>query len=218
MTTSTERVAPPRGELAVVTGASSGIGAATARELARRGFHVLAGVRREVDAAALRSDRVEPLILDITDRAHLAALAERAAHDGLGLRALVNNAGIAVNAHGVEVVVVEPGGVATGMSGRGIATAHRSAADMTPAQHARYDTLVDAVVTLAESFTAKGLPAAAVARVVADAVTATRPRARYAVGRDAAVLVRLARLVPDRLLDRVLPRDLGSHLRPPVPA
>jgi NAD(P)-dependent dehydrogenase (short-subunit alcohol dehydrogenase family) len=36
--------------IAVVTGASTGIGAATARELARRGLHVLAGVRRDRDA------------------------------------------------------------------------------------------------------------------------------------------------------------------------
>jgi len=52
-----------------VTGASTGIGAATARELARKGFHVLAGVRREVDADALKAERLEglePHILDIT--------------------------------------------------------------------------------------------------------------------------------------------------------
>jgi len=42
MSTQTE---PLRREILVVTGASTGIGAATARELARRGFHVLAGVR-----------------------------------------------------------------------------------------------------------------------------------------------------------------------------
>ena len=47
---------PHRQELVVVTGASTGIGAATARELALRGFHVLAGVRRDVDAESLRTD------------------------------------------------------------------------------------------------------------------------------------------------------------------
>ena len=41
-------------EIAIITGASTGIGAATARELARRGFHVLAGVRRDRDADAIR--------------------------------------------------------------------------------------------------------------------------------------------------------------------
>ncbi|OBK33181.1 dehydrogenase [Mycobacterium sp. 1245111.1] len=90
-----------RTELVVVTGASTGIGAATAKELARKGFHVLAGVRRDVDAEALRSvDGIEPCILDITSDADVAAIAERVARDPQSrpLRALVNNAGIAVNA------------------------------------------------------------------------------------------------------------------------
>ncbi|MDH6697431.1 SDR family NAD(P)-dependent oxidoreductase [Streptomyces sp. MAA16] len=44
---------PQHQEPVVVTGASTGMGAATARELARRGFHVLAGVRRAGDGEAL---------------------------------------------------------------------------------------------------------------------------------------------------------------------
>ncbi len=89
-----------RNELIVVTGASTGIGAATARELAHKGFHVLAGVRREVDADALRADGIEPRILDITVESDVAAVADRVATDPLRrpLRALVNNAGIAINA------------------------------------------------------------------------------------------------------------------------
>ncbi|BCJ54090.1 short-chain dehydrogenase/reductase [Actinoplanes sp. NBRC 14428] len=79
----------------VVTGASTGMGAATARELAHRGFHVLAGVRRDSDGAALRSAHIEPVILDITDPDHVAALAARVTRDPRPLRALVNNAGVA---------------------------------------------------------------------------------------------------------------------------
>src|SRR5580693_3345542 len=88
-----------RRELIVVTGASTGMGAATARELAHKGFHVLAGVRREVDADALRADGIEPHILDITVESDVAAIADRVARDPQRrpLRALVNNAGIAVN-------------------------------------------------------------------------------------------------------------------------
>ena len=91
---------PDRHQLVVVTGASTGMGAATARELAGRGYHVLAGVRRDVDADALRADGIEPHILDITDESDVAAIAGRVADDPLRrpLRALINNAGIAVNA------------------------------------------------------------------------------------------------------------------------
>ena len=76
------------------------MGAATARELAGRGLHVLAGVRRGVDADALRADGIEPHILDITDESDVAAIAGRVADDPLRrpLRALINNAGIAINA------------------------------------------------------------------------------------------------------------------------
>ena len=85
-----------RRELAIVTGASTGIGAATARELAARGFHVLAGVRRDKDADAIRQPDIEPLILDITNSEHIRALGIRVQEDpqGRAVRALVNNAGV----------------------------------------------------------------------------------------------------------------------------
>ena len=97
MSTQTE---PLRREILVVTGASTGIGAATARELARRGFHVLAGVRRGTDADALRATNLEPIMLDITNEAEIAALVKRITDDPerRPVRALVNNAGIGVNA------------------------------------------------------------------------------------------------------------------------
>src|SRR3954453_8868868 len=76
-----------------VTGASTGIGRATALHLAGRGFRVLAGVRREADGAAL-GPAVEPLLLDITDAGQVAAAMARL--DGGGLAGLVNNAGVGV--------------------------------------------------------------------------------------------------------------------------
>lgn len=87
-------------EIVVVTGASSGIGAATARELARRGYHVLAGVRREEDADAIRAVNLEPIMLDITNDADVATVLKRITDDPerRPLRALVNNAGMQINA------------------------------------------------------------------------------------------------------------------------
>lgn len=87
----------------VVTGASTGIGAATVRVLAARGWTVFAGVRREADGEALRGGTdgdVRPLLLDVTDPQAItgAAKAVEEAVGGAGLGGLVNNAGIAVAA------------------------------------------------------------------------------------------------------------------------
>jgi NAD(P)-dependent dehydrogenase (short-subunit alcohol dehydrogenase family) len=99
---------PEMQEIVIITGASSGIGAATAGELARRGFHVLAGVRRDQDADAIRGPGIEPLIIDITNPDHIRALANRVHGDpqDRAVRALVNNAGIGVNAP-VEVFAID---------------------------------------------------------------------------------------------------------------
>src|SRR6188472_4305963 len=83
----------------VITGASSGIGRATALLLDRQGWRVFGGVRRPEDAAALHhqaSDRLTPLILDVTDAESIAAAATvRAVVGAAGLAGLVNNAAIA---------------------------------------------------------------------------------------------------------------------------
>jgi hypothetical protein len=55
------------------------------------------------------------------------------------------------------------------------------------------------------------VPAEAATMVIARAVTARKPRARYTVGRDAALIIRLARVLPDRKLDRVIAAALRPH-------
>jgi len=85
----------------VVTGASTGIGWATAKLLLARGFRVFGSVRKAADAERLRSElgaNFTPLLFDVTDEAAVLAAARevRAALDGETLAGLVNNAGIAV--------------------------------------------------------------------------------------------------------------------------
>jgi NAD(P)-dependent dehydrogenase (short-subunit alcohol dehydrogenase family) len=80
----------------VVTGASSGIGAAIARHLAGRGFRVFGTIRQPEDGAALQGDGITPVRMDVTDTESIArarAEIERALA-GAPLAGLVNNAGI----------------------------------------------------------------------------------------------------------------------------
>jgi NADP-dependent 3-hydroxy acid dehydrogenase YdfG len=77
--------------VAVVTGASSGIGAATARRLAADGWEVVAAARRldRLGELAAESRQIRPCALDVTDPSSVAALADAAPECDL----LVANAG-----------------------------------------------------------------------------------------------------------------------------
>jgi NAD(P)-dependent dehydrogenase (short-subunit alcohol dehydrogenase family) len=85
----------------VITGASTGIGWATAKLLLDRGFRVFGSVRKPVDADRLKTEfgtNFIPLRFDVTDEAAVLAAARevRAMLAGETLAGLVNNAGIAV--------------------------------------------------------------------------------------------------------------------------
>tara|TARA_R110002110_G_scaffold160131_5_gene358513 strand:- start:3517 stop:4386 length:870 start_codon:yes stop_codon:yes gene_type:complete len=97
---------------AVVTGASTGIGHACTAELAARGWHVFAGVRKQADADRLKEEfgaAVTPLIMEVTDTACMQSAADtvRAALSGVTLKGLINNAGIAVAGPMLSVPIEE---------------------------------------------------------------------------------------------------------------
>ncbi|HTZ85914.1 MAG TPA: SDR family oxidoreductase [Solirubrobacteraceae bacterium] len=99
--------------IALITGASSGIGEASALRLARAGWTVLAGVRKQEAGERLldrlgegASGRIEPLMLDVTDAGQIAQAVERVRSLDPGgpgegasgrLDALVNNAGLGIS-------------------------------------------------------------------------------------------------------------------------
>lgn len=88
----------------VITGASSGIGRATALRVARKGWWVFAAVRKDSDREEIHAEasqsgireRLRPIILDVTDAASIERAADEVAQSlaGRGLDALFNNAGM----------------------------------------------------------------------------------------------------------------------------
>ena len=275
----------------IVTGASSGIGRATALRLDSLGFRVLAGVRKDEDAESLRaagSGLLEPLMLDVADEESVAAAAEQVAGDvgEAGLAGLVNNAGIGLGGPvelldlddlrrqlevnlvgqvavtqslipllrraggrivfmssvggrlaipfmspyhvskwglealadalrvelspwGIEVVLIEPGSIATPMWDKAQGEAAGVIERMDAEGRALYGEQVAALQATAVEEAARGIPPERVAEVVATALTARRPRTRYLVGRDAKINARVRRLVPDRVFDRLIARQIG---------
>jgi NAD(P)-dependent dehydrogenase (short-subunit alcohol dehydrogenase family) len=90
------------GRLAVVTGANSGLGLITARELARKGARVILACRnREKGQAALKevteaASGADPLLedLDLADLSSVSSFAGRVVAGGEGVDLLINNAGV----------------------------------------------------------------------------------------------------------------------------
>ncbi len=272
----------------VITGASKGIGRATALHLDRKGFMVLAGVRNQADGDQLRqaaSSRLQTVIVDITNAAQIAQLAEtvRQVVGEKGLDGLVNNAGIAVaapleflpidefrhqievnlTAHlmvtqallpcirqargriinissiggrlagpmlgayhaskfamegltdslrqelapwGIKVVSIEPGAIATPIWESGTHTAERLLAQMPTQAQDSYGKGMAGARAFAAQASKTGLPPERVAEVIAQALTAVKPRTRYPVGMDAKIGTRIIAHLPDGLRDRLLAR------------
>jgi NAD(P)-dependent dehydrogenase (short-subunit alcohol dehydrogenase family) len=274
----------------VVTGSSTGIGRACALHLDRLGFKVFAGVRTEADGDRLRaeaSERLEPLILDVTDSAHISHAAAYVSEAIEGrVAGLVNNAGIGVGGplellplsdfrhqievnligqvavtqafipalrrargrlvfissigglvatpymspyhaskfgieavgdvlrqelrqFGVHVSIVEPGSVATPIWEKGRETAKAVRGGLSPEGQELYDEPIRRSEEVLRRTAERGAPPEKVAKVVAHALTARRPRTRYLVGADARAMATLNKLLPDRLRDRLVARATG---------
>jgi NAD(P)-dependent dehydrogenase (short-subunit alcohol dehydrogenase family) len=270
----------------LVTGTSTGIGRACASELAERGFRVLAGVRKEADGDAVRAlapDRIEPLMLDVTDGDAIARLPERVEGD---LAGVVNNAGLSIpgpleylpmddvrhqievmllapfaitqallpalrRSHGrvvmigsiggrtplpflgpynaakagvaaladslrqelapvgVHVALVEPGSIKTEIWDKGVDAGQKLLDDLPDEGRRVYGERLRATEAAAHRFRDLGIAPAKVAKVVAHALTADKPKTRYLVGIDARGQALLRAALPDRALDRVIGRLSG---------
>ncbi len=271
----------------LITGASTGIGRATALRLDTAGWQVFAGVRKQEDATALSeagSERLTPLILDITDAEQIAAAATRVeAESEGGLDGLVNNAGVAIpgpletlaiddfrrqievnmtgqvavtqallpsiraargrvvfissiggrvalpltgayhaakfgieavgdifrqelRPWGISVSIVEPGSIDTPIWERGERTADEIG---TPEREALYGRVVERYRKVIKDTAERGIPPEKAAQAIEHALTASRPRTRYLVGLEAKVAARAKLLIPTRIFDRIVARQMN---------
>ena len=92
----------------LITGASTGIGRFMAERLAKDGYYVYAGARKQDDIDELSAiDNIEGIRLDVTKQADIDAAVATVAKGGRGLYGLVNNAGIFLGGPAVDVPVDE---------------------------------------------------------------------------------------------------------------
>ena len=98
---------PPSAPVALVTGASAGIGAATARRLHQAGYRVVATARRQERLEALAAEGMLTLALDLTEPAQIEAVAGRIEADFGPVDLLVNNAGYGCYGAMEEIPIAE---------------------------------------------------------------------------------------------------------------
>ena len=82
-----------RSAVALITGASSGIGKTAVREFLRRGLTVYAGARRMEKMEDIEAEGAVPIKLDVTDDQSMISVVERITAEAGKLHILVNNAG-----------------------------------------------------------------------------------------------------------------------------
>jgi NAD(P)-dependent dehydrogenase (short-subunit alcohol dehydrogenase family) len=112
---------------------------------------------------------------------------------------------------GVDVILIEPGGVKTPIWKKGEELADEMLEDVPPEAERLYGRLIASVRTGTQRIAREtGIEPSEVAEVIGRALTSSRPRARYLVGNDAKQRAVMAKLLPARVMDRLIARALGG--------
>jgi NAD(P)-dependent dehydrogenase (short-subunit alcohol dehydrogenase family) len=110
---------------------------------------------------------------------------------------------------GIEVIVIEPGGVKTPGLGKANRWVEQLGNDGPPELDSHYGAMIATMIDVTTKIDQQtGIEANVVAKVVGKALTVHRPRTRYLVDRDAKVQAAMAKILPDRVMDRLILRAL----------
>jgi NAD(P)-dependent dehydrogenase (short-subunit alcohol dehydrogenase family) len=128
-----------------------------------------------------------------------------------GLEGLSDSLRRELRPQGVDVILIEPGGVKTPLWKKGEELADEMLEDVPPEAERLYGRLIAAVRTGTQRIAREtGIEPSEVAEAIGRALTSSRPRARYLVGSDAKQRAVMAKLLPARVMDRLIGRALGG--------
>jgi NAD(P)-dependent dehydrogenase (short-subunit alcohol dehydrogenase family) len=181
-------------------------------------------LRRQLDVNVVGQLAVTQAFLPLLRRGHgrivnMGSISGRLATPFVGpysaskfaLEALSDALRIELRPWGIQVAVIEPGGIATPIWERSIAVADRLLESMPQQAMEYYGKVAPAIRKSALRMGKKGTPPSAVADAVAHALTAPRPRTRYFVGERASFTARVIARLPDRLRDRLVAGQLPQY-------
>ena len=117
----------------------------------------------------------------------------------------------------MHVAVIEPGSIATPIWDKARATVERLDAELPAKAHQYYEPALTALSKAIDDAAKRGIPPDNVAKAVAHALTARRPKTRYLVGNDARMQALASTLLPDRMFDGLVRRIFGLPSDPPPP-
>src|SRR4051812_18248761 len=208
----------------VITGASTGIGWATAKLLLDRGFRVFGSVRKQADADRLKTQfgvNFIPLLFDVTNEAAVLAAARevRAALKGETLTGLVNNAGIAVAGPVLELAADEfRRQMDVNVIGPIISTqAFGPLLGSDPSLKGPKGRIVmiSSVAGKSGNPLMAAYSASKHAEAIAEALTSAHPKVRYQLTPDPMRHL-MSAVLPKRMVDKIIAKRLG--LMPSAPA
>jgi len=128
------------------------------------------------------------------------------------LEALSDSLRMEMRGSGVKVCIIEPGSIATPIWDKAIIAGDQRMLRMPRAALDYYAERMLAFRSIAKERGARGGAPRLVFKAVLHALTASRPRARYLVGKDAHLARRLLVPLPDRLKDKVILKNLRKHV------
>jgi len=190
-------------------------------------FIPLSGIGRQFEVNVLGQIAVIQAFLPLLRKArgrivNMGSIAGRMASPFIGpyaaskyaLEAITDALRLELLPWGITVSIIEPGSVATPIWGKARAAAGKMAHDFPPRARELYGPAINAHRSAAEKSARAGIDPDIVARAVEHALFAKKPKTRYLVGRGARLRAFLKRVLPDRLLDRLVLRHMGLPGKP----